>query len=102
MSFNISKFQMQGIVTLRYSKLLFCSQLLSRQWIIKNEISKSVGKTKHKEMSGNLLVIMTNRSNIMVSTSYVLVLLKVPRENMVSQKNGIRNHKSAKHVESFW
>ena len=62
------KFQKQGIITLRHSELLSCSQVLSRQWLVKNEISKSVGKTKHREMYGKLLVLMTIRSNIMFST----------------------------------
>ena len=35
---------------------------------IKHEISKSVGKTKHREMYGKLLVRVTIRSNIMFRT----------------------------------
>ena len=65
---NKSKIQKKGIITLRHSELLSCSQLLSRRWPTKNEISKSVGKTKHREMYGKLLVAITIRSNIMFST----------------------------------
>ena len=61
------KFQKQGIITLRHSKLLPCSQMLSRQWLVKNKISKSLGKSKHKEMYGKLFVPTTIRSNIMFS-----------------------------------
>ena len=104
------KFQKQGIITLRHSKLLSCSQLLSCRWPIKNEISKSVGKTKHREMYGKLLVLTTIRSNIMFN-SYLCARVRKGSKNislkrnvfgdlkryrtriMVSQWNGNRNHK---------
>ena len=65
---NLSKLQKQGIITQRRSQLLTCAQWLRCIWLIKNEISKSVGKTKHREMFGSLLVLTTRRSNIMFGT----------------------------------